>query len=428
MSVINFFHQLTAIPRCSKNHKPFIDFITNFATDRGYETFVDDANNILCKKENSKAKVCLQSHYDIVCLDDNATPPIIIERDGYLYAQNSTLGADNGIGCAMMMACMDSGLDLEYLFTSDEEIGLLGANDIDFELNSTYMINLDSECENEICIGCAGGVDIKGTISKKDIIPNDGYILYEISVSGLDGGHSGVDIDKNIPNAIKLLSRTLKESNCLVLDINGGERINSIPKNVTAIVASKDKIISKDSFTTINKLSTEAKHLTILSPKIVDFLYSFANGIREYDKNLQSVITSINLALIKTDFEKVTVELSARSMDNDKLELITNETALLLENFGFSSSTNGKYPAWNPQTNELSDILLEAYKKEFPNPKLYAIHAGLECSILKHKYPNIKIASLGPNIHLPHSYNERVELASIEKIFKILKDVLMGIA
>lgn len=427
MKVIDFFHQLTAVPRCSKNHQPFIDFITSFATDRGYETFVDDANNILCKKENSKAKVCLQSHYDIVCLSDNNTTPIIIEQDGYLYAQNSTLGADNGIGCAMMIACMDCGEDLEYLFTSDEEIGLLGANDIDFELNSAYMINLDSECESEICIGCAGGVDIKGTIAKKEIVPNDGYTLYEISVSGLDGGHSGVDIDKNIPNAIKLLSRTLKESNCLLLDINGGERINSIPKSVSAIVASKEEIVSKDSFTTINKIDSEAKHFTILSPKILDFLYSFANGIREYDKNIQSVITSINLALIKTDFEKITVELSARSMDNDQLELIKNETTLLLESFGFTPSTYGKYPAWKPQTSELSDILLDAYKKEFPNPKLYAIHAGLECSILKNKYPNIKMASIGPNIHFPHSHKENVEIASIEKIFKILKDVLKAI-
>ncbi|MGE4456466.1 MAG: M20/M25/M40 family metallo-hydrolase [Arcobacteraceae bacterium] len=427
MSVIKFFYDLTAIPRCSNNHLPFIDFITNFATQKGYETFVDTTHNVLCKKKDSQAKVSLQSHYDIVCLSADAVPPVIIENDGYLHAKNSTLGADNGIGCAMMMALMDEGFDLEYLFTSDEEIGLLGANGIDFELQSTYMINLDSECEDEICIGCAGGVDIIGTINKQEIIKNDGHELFEVEVSGLDGGHSGVDIDKNIPNALKLMAKTLKESNSLILDINGGERINSIPKKVKAIVASKELYTSYDRFTKISKIDTNSGHLSVLSPKILDFLYSFANGIREYDKNINSVITSVNLAIIKTDYEKVTVELSARSMDNEKLELIKNETALLLANFGFEVTTCGKYPAWKPEINELSDIIFDIYKEEFSTPTLYAIHAGLECSILKNKYPNIKMASIGPNIYFPHSFNEKVEIESIHKVFDILQRVLYKI-
>jgi dipeptidase D len=424
MSVIDFFYELTAIPRCSTNHWPFIEFITNISTQRGYETFVDDTHNVLCKKKNSQAKVSLQSHYDIVCLSENATPPEIIENDGYLHAKNSTLGADNGIGCAMMMALMDEGFDLEYLFTSDEEIGLIGANGLDFELKSTYMINLDSECEDEICIGCAGGVDIIGTITKKEILQNDEYELFDIEISGLDGGHSGVDIDKNIPNALKMIAKILKESNSLILDINGGERINSIPKRVKAIVASNELKELQDRFIKISKIDTKPQHLSVLSPKILDFLYSFANGIREYDKNINSVITSINLAIIKTDYEKVTVELSARSMDNEKLELIKNETALLLKNFGFDVTTCGKYPAWKPEINELSDIIFDIYKEEFSTPTLYAIHAGLECSILKNKYPNIKMASIGPNIYFPHSFNEKVEIASINKIFGILKKIL----
>ncbi|MEJ5168509.1 MAG: M20/M25/M40 family metallo-hydrolase, partial [Arcobacteraceae bacterium] len=378
----------------------------------------------LCKKKDSQAKVSLQSHYDIVCLSADAVPPVIIENDGYLHAKNSTLGADNGIGCAMMMALMDEGFDLEYLFTSDEEIGLLGANGIAFELQSTYMINLDSECEDEICIGCAGGVDIIGTINKQEIIKNDDYELFDVEISGLDGGHSGVDIDKNIPNALKMIAKILKESNSLILDINGGERINSIPKKVKAIVASKDLKESQDRFTKISKIDTHSEHFNVLSHKILDFLYSFPNGIREYDKNINSVITSINLAIIKTDYEKVTVELSARSMDNEKLELIKNETALLLKSFGFHVTTCGKYPAWKPEINELSDIILEIYKEEFDKPTLYAIHAGLECSILKNKYPNIKMASIGPNIYFPHSFNEKVEIESIHKIFGILKKTL----
>ncbi|WP_228283441.1 M20/M25/M40 family metallo-hydrolase [Arcobacter sp. FWKO B] len=427
MGVIDLFYKLTQIPRCSKTHKPFIDFISDFASRYGYIVQIDDAKNVLCKKGNSKSKVCLQSHYDIVCLSDNATVPEIIQKDGYLYAKNSTLGADNGMGCAMMMALMMEEADIEFLFTSDEEIGLLGANAIEFELHSSYMINLDSECEKEICIGCAGGVDIVGTINKKEIKENKEYDLYEITISGLDGGHSGVDIDKNIPNAIKLLAQTIKESNALILDINAGERINSIPKNAKAIVASKEPIKKIFECVNIKKIDTKSEHITILSHKVLDFLYSFANGVREYDKNLQSVTTSINLALVKTDFDKVTVELSARSMDNDKLELIKNETCTLLKSFGFSVGTYGKYPAWKPQTNQLTDIIIQEYKKEFENPKLYAIHAGLECSILKNKYPNIHMASIGPNIEFPHSHNEKVEIKSVEKIFNILKNILQKI-
>ena len=171
----------------------------------------------------------LTSSYDIVCLNDKQVINII-EEDGYFKAQDSTLGADNGIGCAYIFALIEEQYDIEALFTSDEEIGLIGANNSNINLQSKYMLNLDSETLGELCIGCAGGVDIIATNSNFKISPNSDNTLFEISIDDLDGGHSGADIDKNIPNAIKLIAQCIKETNAVVLDINGGERLNSIPK------------------------------------------------------------------------------------------------------------------------------------------------------------------------------------------------------
>ena len=226
MRVIEIFKTITKIPRCSGTYQPFIEYIKQFSLDNNYCCEVDNANNILCYKKDTQPKICLQSHYDIVCLEDGVIPEVI-EKDGYLKAKNSTLGADNGIGCAYMLALMEEGYAIEALFTSDEEIGLIGANNIEFALQSSNMLNLDSEAQAEICIGCAGGIDIFATNNNSQYVENsDNKTLYEIEIQNLDGGHSGVDIDKNIPNAIKLITQTIKECDADLLDINGGERIN----------------------------------------------------------------------------------------------------------------------------------------------------------------------------------------------------------
>ncbi len=422
--VIEIFYEITAIPRCSKTHEPFIEYIRNFSNINGYICHVDKVNNILCKKEKSKANLCLQGHYDIVCLIDN-TIPQIIEEDGFLKAKDSTLGADNGIACAYMLKLMEDRIDLEYLFTSDEEIGLIGANDIEFNLQSSYMLNIDSEEEGEICIGCAGGIDIFANNNHNEIIKNDNNLdLYEITLNRLPGGHSGVDIHNEIPNAIKLITKTIKESNALLLDVNGGERINSIPANVKAIIASKDKPKKSHENMLISKIDSKSEHLNIYSQKIMNFIYTFANGVRAYDTNLNVVLNSINLAIIKTGINGIDIELSARSMDNSELKLIVDETVILLENFGFKVKTSGKYPAWKPEHNEFATSLLDIYKKHEPSASLEAIHAGLECAIFKDKYPDMQIASIGPNIFNPHSYSERVEIKSILKIEKIIDDII----
>ncbi len=422
-NIIEIFKTITNIPRCSGTHKPFIEYLQKLSKELGYLCLVDETNNILCKKENSNAKLAFQSHYDIVCLSDNCVPRIVQNGD-ILSALDSTLGSDNGVGCAYMIALMTEGYDGEFLFTSDEEIGLIGANNLSLPLNASYMLNLDSEEEGEICIGCAGGVDIFGTNTNKKIVPNtDNLDLYEISIGKLQGGHSGVDIDKNIPNGIKLIAKTIKECNGKLLDINGGERINSIPVNVKAIIASSTTPTSSHENMKIEKIDTKSEHLNIYDDKIIDFIYDFQNGVRAMNDELHVVQTSINLAIIKTGIDGIKIELSGRSMDNDDLKNLKNETIKMLENYNFEVTTNGKYPAWKPDVNEFTSKVLEIYKEFNQNASLEAIHAGLECAIFKDKYQHIKVASIGPTINFPHSKKEQVSIKSVENVYKIVKKI-----
>ena len=337
--VLDIFKELTKLQRCSGNHKEFINYMQNICEKLGYLCLIDDAKNILCKKKNSKANLVLQSHYDIVCLNQNCIPTII-EDNETIKAQNSTLGADNGIGCSYMIALMHENFDLEFVFTSDEEIGLIGANDFALGLNAKYMLNLDSEEEAEICIGCAGGVDIKAIFENKKIVENsDNLDLYEISISNLAGGHSGVDIDKNIPNAIKLLIKAIKECKGKILDINGGERINSIPANAKAIIATKNPPQKTHENMKIEKINTKSEHLSIYDDSLLDFLYNFKNGVLALNQELDVVQDSINLALISTKLDGIVIEFSARSMVNENLINIKEKTKKDLEKISCSVET-----------------------------------------------------------------------------------------
>lgn len=424
MRAIEIFKQITKIPRCSGTHQPFINFLEQFSNDLNYICKVDKANNILCYKDDKTPKICLQSHYDIVCLEDGKIPEII-EEDGYLSAKDSTLGADNGIGCAYMLALMEEGAIAEFLFTCDEEIGLIGASNIEHKLQSPYMLNLDSEAQGEICIGCAGGIDIFGINNSGEYLKNtQARDLYEIEISNLDGGHSGVDIDKNIPNALKLLAKTIKECDGHLLDISGGERINSIPKSAKAIIVSHEVPQPSIENMSITKVDTKTKHYKKLDSGILDFLYTFANGVRGYDKEIEVVLSSINLAIVSNGIDGLKVSLSARSMDNKELEILKDETIALLKVFGFETTTTGKYPAWKPINSNFTAEVLNIYKKHVENTTINAIHAGLECAIFKDKYPDMEICSIGPNIYFPHSFREKCEISSVIKLYNITKEIV----
>ncbi len=426
-TVLEIFKEITKIQRCSGNHKDFIEYMKEISKKLKYICLVDETNNILCKKENSNANIVFQSHYDIVCLNDFCIPQIV-EDDTTLKAIDSTLGADNGIGCSYMIALMYENFDGEFLFTSDEEIGLIGANGLNLPINSKYMLNLDSEDEGKICIGCAGGVDIIAKNSNKKIVPNiENLDLYEISISNLQGGHSGVDIDKNIPNAIKLIVKTIKECEGKILDINGGERINSIPANAKAIIASKKRPQKTHENMKIEKINTKSEHLNIYDDEIINFLYNFENGVRDFNKELNVVQDSINLALIKTNIDEIVIEFSARSMNNENLKELKEKTKKDLINNNFYVETYGKYPAWSPDINDFTSKVLDIYKTFDKNASLEAIHAGLECAIFKDKFPNLKIASIGPTIKFPHSKKEFVYKKSIENVFEVVKKIANSI-
>ena len=385
--VVEIFKQITKIPHCSGNTEKLQEFISEYAKKRDFLVFKDSYGNILAFK--NKPKIALQSHIDMVCVGD--APNIeIIEENGFLKAKNSSLGADNGIGVAIMLAFMDKYDDIEYLFTNDEEIGLIGAKNLELKLSSPYLLNLDSEDDSEIIIGCAGGVDakVKYPLKKEKVKGSIG----EVSIKNLPGGHSGVDINKNIPNAI--IELLFKVDN--IAFIKGGERRNSIPANAYA-----KEVFDGD------------EDIEIYDNEYLKFLRKLPHGVLEFDFKYKIPSKSVNFALINED----EIILSARANSNEKLNEMKDY--ILSKTLGCEVVFEDEYPAWAPEENELSNKL-----QNITNAKLNVIHAGLECAILKNKFPEIKMASYGPKIENPHSIRERVSLQSVKKVVKSVEKLI----
>ena len=421
-NIIEHFKTLTEIPHCSKDADRLLDFLVTFAKEREYEVKVDTVKNIYIFK--GEPKLCLQAHYDMVCMGKAPKIETYME-EGWMKAKESSLGADNGMAIAMMMQLMDEGQALEFLLTSDEEIGLIGANKVAFDLQSRYMLNLDSEDDAEVYIGCAGGADI--TAHKQDKYVEGKGHCYEVTVKGLAGGHSGVDIDKGIPSAIKVLGDYLVENGVTQLaSLYAGERRNSIPANAVAIIRSENEL-SGSGNVTVRELKEQPSVLKE-GEKIIHLIHAFKQGVRADNKELGIPDVSINLAIITAD-EKggVDIETSARAMDADSLEALTEETVDFFESYGFSVKVEDKYPAWKPDVSEFTDIVSREMKKVFGSSKLMAIHAGLECGVIAEKYPTVKFASIGPTIRYPHSTREMVNMESVEKTYLVLKEIIKSI-
>jgi len=417
--IIEYFKQITQIPHCSRDADRLLDFLVNFAKENGYEVEIDNIKNIFIYKGNPT--LCLQAHYDMVCMGKAPNIETYIE-DGWMKAKESSLGADNGMAIAMMMQCMSEGRELEFLLTSDEEIGLIGANEVAFTLKSKYMLNLDSEDEAEVYIGCAGGADI--TAYKLDSYKEGSGDCYEVAVKGLVGGHSGVDIDKNIPSAIKVLAEYLYENSFVKLaSIYAGERRNSIPANAVAIVRS-EKTLKPSSMVTVRKLNEKPKVFKE-SSSVIELMHKFKHGVRATNKELGIPDISINLASITAD-EKggLSIETSARAMDIESLDELTTDTVEFLSSYGFTTKVEDKYPAWKPDISEFTNLVSDKMKLVFGSSKMMAIHAGLECGVIAQKYPHIKFASIGPTIKYPHSTREMVKLDSVSKTYEVLKYII----
>ncbi|MBD3792165.1 MAG: M20/M25/M40 family metallo-hydrolase [Campylobacterales bacterium] len=418
-AIIKHFKTLTQIPHCSKEADKLMEFLVDFGKQRGYDVEVDDAKNILIRK--GSPKLCLQAHYDMVCM--GKAPKIeTYEENGLMKAKDSSLGADNGMAIAMMMVLMDEGEELEFLITADEEVGLIGANALAFDLKSSVMLNVDTEEEAEVYIGCAGGVDI--TASKQDAYIDGMGECYEVAVKGLAGGHSGVDIDKGIPSAIKVLGEYLhQEGVTQLVSLYAGERRNSIPANAVAIVYSEKPLEAKGDVKT--RVLTETPKVLKEGAKALELIHAFKHGVHRQNKELGIPDTSINLAIITTD-EKggLLIETSARAMSAQGLKEISDETVKLFESYGFEVKLVDKYPSWKPDVTEFTHLVSEEMKKVFGKSKMMAIHAGLECGVIAEKYPQMKFASIGPTIRFPHSTREEVDLKSVERTFEVLLGVV----
>ncbi len=413
--IIDYFKEICSIPHCSFDSDKLMNFLVDFAKSRGYEIHTDEAKNIYITK--GSPVICLQAHYDMVCVGDapNIEP---IEIDGFIKAKNSSLGADNGIAIAMMMVLMDEQKEVEFLITANEEVGLVGANGVDFALRSNYMLNLDSEEEGEICIGCAGGVDIKATKKLKKI--SNTFECYEVSLSDLPGGHSGVDIDKNIPNALIELAKFLKDKNIKIIKFKGGERINSIPANAKAIVACDMKPESEDGFS----IRRVEKYDYCYDENVIQIISDFKHGVLEFNESLNIPNISQNLAIVDIADDILSIKVGIRAMSMDDLDRTSKETSEYFKSFGFEVEKKDKYPAWKPEVNDFVKKIEEIMRAQLGKSEIKAIHAGLECGVLKQKYPKMKFASIGPTIHFPHSKQEMVEISTVYSTFKVANRII----
>ena len=421
MSIIEHFKVLTGIPHCSRKADELHTFLVAFAREKGYSVETDDAKNILISRAGPK--LCLQAHYDMVCM--GKAPEIeVYEEEGWLKAKDSSLGADNGIAIAMMMQLMEEGRALEFLLTSDEEIGLIGANALSFTLQSEYMLNLDSEEEAEVYIGCAGGVDI--VAEKGYVLLGDDRPAYRVSVDGLPGGHSGVDIDKDIPNALKLLAGYLDDKKIGLVSLEGGERRNAIPASASAIVKS-DTILEGNDLIRVESIVCDDPVL-YGGDEIVTLTKAFRHGVQAMNEQFKIPERSINLAIVSTKGGFCRIETSARAMSTAGLAQITDETIQFFESYGCDVEMEDKYPSWRPEVNSFTRTVEGCLEEVFGESRVMVIHAGLECGVISEKYPRMKLASIGPTIRYPHSSREKVKIDSIDRTFAVVKRVIAAVS
>jgi len=473
-NVFHFFNEITQIPRPSKKEEKIGQYLIDFAKKRNLPVKTDKVGNILISKpateghQNTK-KIILQAHQDMVC-EKNSNVVFNFDTDAiqtwvdgdFLKAKGTTLGADNGIGIAMALAVLDSANiahpALECLFTVDEETGLTGAFALeDNFLSGDALINLDSEDDGEIFVGCAGGI---GTTAEwtfdLEPLPADFY-AFRVSISGLQGGHSGDDINKNRGNANKILNRFLWETNAKtdlrLVCFDGGNLHNAIPREAVAIAAvpMKDKENLRAWFNTfvseiegeylryepnINmEMETENDVNQVInknfSNKFFDAIYACPNGIKAMSPDLPNLVeTSTNLASVKMPQpNQIQVVTSQRSSLESAKYDVAHQVQSVFRLAGAAVEIADGYPGWQP--NMQSDILKtteESYIRLFgEKPLVRAIHAGLECGLFKEKYPAIDMVSIGPQMNGVHSPDERLSISSTQKTWKWLVDVLENV-
>ena len=464
--VWQFFFKICNIPHPSGYEGKFRDYIKEFAKDRALELHEDKVGNILIKRVNNPQSetVILQSHLDMVpqktenSEHDFINDPLNITFDGqYISADDTTLGADNGIGVAITLAVIDEPNpdlpNINALFTIEEETGMKGA----FELNSKfldgkYLINLDSEDASEIYIGCAGGITTSIKFPLQEVT-TENKKHYKLNISGFKGGHSGIDINKPIGNPIiiifELLDKIYNKFNFSLSNINAGDLVNAIPRSAEATISIDNSLV--DSFEEYKEhlitetLSTYKHYTNSLSLNIINTddikscysidaslfqkLKEIPNGIIE--SGTDTIIASSNLGICNIKNNEFAILTLQRSFIKEKLQstvqLIKNSLIGEIENIAIKSYD--EYPGWQPiETSELINLATEIYERKYSNKaKKIIIHAGLECGVLKSKNNKLDIISIGPNIFNPHSPREKVEVSSVQKSYEYLLELLKEI-
>lgn len=468
-----YFNAYCSIPHISKHEQPAIQFICEIARQFKLDVQTDPAGNVLVRKDAHHSKkssptVILQSHLDMVPQKNDGInhdfykDPIQPYIDGeWVKAKNTTLGADNGIGVAAMLAVLTSSElvhgPLEALFTVDEETGMTGANHLSPNfLKGNYLINLDSEEDSEICIGCAGGTNASAQLNSPCEKSSQNVAAFNITIKGLSGGHSGVDIHLGRGNAIKLLNRILfsliQNFEIRISSFNGGSVRNAIPREAFATFVvptvlknqllefipqiNKDiynEFSSTDPDLQITLSETESPQIVLTSPtqeNLVRAIYACPNGVYKMNNNFPGVVeTSNNISVLECNSGKITIHCLLRSLLQSGREDLSNAVLSALSLAEAHVEFSGAYPGWQPSpTSNLLKIFTSTYKDLFKqNPNVNVIHAGLECGIIGSKYPNMEMISIGPTICNPHSPDERVNIKSVQKFWDYLKVCLENI-
>ena len=469
----NHFAELNAVPRPSKKEERVIEFMMNFGKELGLETTKDNVGNVIIKKPGSlgmenKKTVILQSHLDMVhqkngdtTFDFDSQGISMRVKGDWVDADGTTLGADNGIGVATIMATL-SAKDivhppLEALFTIDEETGMTGAKKMDGSLFSgEILLNLDTEDDDELSIGCAGGIDTNTSYTCEGISTPDNYSFIEIEIKGLLGGHSGMDIDSGRGNANKWMARILwnisKKSSLLIGSFDGGGLRNAIPreaKSILTIPTANLKSVQGEIERQAKVLHAEYKSIEpnmlitssaaeympeVISKddtkRIINTLCCVHNGVFRMSPDIAGLVeTSSSLARVLIENNEFTTQSLQRSSVESTKDEIAMAIRCSFESMGCNVTQTGDYPGWQPNPNsDILTIMEQLYKDMFnENPQVKACHAGLECGILGTHLPNTDMISFGPNIRAAHSPDEKVQISSVQKFWNFYLETLKKI-
>ena len=469
----NHFADLNAVPRPSKKEGRVVEFMMNFGKSLGLETIKDSIDNVIIKKPatsgmENRQTVVLQSHLDMVhqkngdtIFDFDAQGIEMLTEGDWVTANGTTLGADNGIGVATIMALLASKEiphpAIEALFTIDEETGMTGAIHVDPKnISGTILLNLDTEDDDELSIGCAGGIDTNTSYTYASEPTKENSTSFSITIKGLLGGHSGMDIHKGRGNANKLMTRIIRhlmdQFSVQLAAFDGGSLRNAIPREATAqLVVEKSnvaqfksefQIISEDiiseyksieSYLNITFNEVEVPQTVVNSEdsvKIIDTLYAVVNGVYRMSPEIEDLVeasSSLARVIIKEGTFS-TQSLQRSSVDSSKKD-VANSVKASFSAMGCSVVQNGDYPGWSPNANSpILSLMKELYIKRYnEEPKIKACHAGLECGILGKHFPKMDMISFGPNIRAAHSPDEKVQISSVQKYWGYLLETLTQI-